>query len=147
MAEPGQQRLGRQQLCPRGGQLDRQRQPVQPGTDRRDISGVPIGDHEAGPDHPRLLSEQHRRTGPRHVRGAAAAWDGQRRHRLLIFPRHVQRAPGCRQDDQLRRGRQQRGHHLPGAIQLFQVVQHQQDAALAQVTRDHLGLGPVAGHA
>ncbi len=146
LPEPGQQRLGREQLDPRRGQLDRQRQPVQPGADRRDVCGVAVSDRETGPYHLRLLGEQHRRAARRHLRGAATARNGQRRHRQLVFSPDMQRAPGCGQDHQPGRGRQQRRRHRGGAVKLLQVVQHQQGAAFAQVTGHHVRAGPVAGH-
>ncbi len=146
LPEPAAQRFGREQLGPRGGQLDRERQPVQPGADRGDVRGVGVGDRETRPGHLRLLGEQYRRTAGRHLRGAVAGRNGQRRHRQLVFALHVQRPPGCCQDHQFRCGRQQRGHHRGGAVQLLEVVQHQQGLALLQVPGHHVGVRSVAGH-
>ena len=62
VGEAGEQRLGRQQLDPRGRQLDRQRQAIQLGADLGDGRDVGGGDGEV---HPRRLrpfdEERHRR--------------------------------------------------------------------------------------
>jgi len=55
--QAGQQRPGRQQLDPGGGQLDGQRQPVEAAADRRDVGGVVGGDGEPRPDQVGLLDE------------------------------------------------------------------------------------------
>ena len=58
LLEPGEDRLGRQELDPRGGELDRERHAVQAGADRGDRRGVLVGDREAGPDRDGPLDEQ-----------------------------------------------------------------------------------------
>ena len=56
--EPAEDRLGRQELDPRGGQLDGQRHAVEPGADGRHRGRVLVGDGEARPDRHRALDEQ-----------------------------------------------------------------------------------------
>ena len=56
--EPAEDRLGRQELDPRGGQLDRQRHAVEPGADGRHGGRVLVGHGEARPDRHRALDEQ-----------------------------------------------------------------------------------------
>ena len=56
--QPAEDRLGRQELDPRGGQLDGQRHAVEPGADGRHRGRVLVGDGEARPDRHRALDEQ-----------------------------------------------------------------------------------------
>jgi hypothetical protein len=58
----------------------------------------------------------------------------------------VQRPSGGRQHDQARGGREQPAHHAGGAVQLLEVVQHQQGPAITQVPGHGGSGGPVGGH-
>ena len=56
--EPGEDRVGRQELDPGGGQLDGERHAVEAGADRGDRRGVLVGDREPRLDRDRPLDEQ-----------------------------------------------------------------------------------------
>ena len=84
----------RQQLHPRGRQLDGQRQPVQAIYDSRDRPGVLVVDGEAGHrgggafgEKPHRLARGDRRCGP----SRPALRQRQRRDGEFLFPGHVQR--------------------------------------------------------
>ena len=73
MLHPGEQRLRRQHLDPRRGQLDRQRQAVQPGADLGDDERVVLCEHELGRDRPRALEEERDRVVSRKISEQVAA--------------------------------------------------------------------------
>ena len=63
--QPGQQRRRREDLDPGRGQLDGQRQPVQPAADVGDGCGVLVGQREVGLDRLRPRDEEAHRRGRR----------------------------------------------------------------------------------
>jgi hypothetical protein len=128
----------RKQPDPRGGQLDGQGQAVQAPADGGDIGGVAVSDAEAGPGQASVLDKQARGFAGRHLLRSHICRQPERRHRLLLLAQQVQRPPGRGQHDQVGRGRQQLGHHLGRAVQLLQVVQHEQGRAVTEIAGHHL---------
>ena len=66
------QRLGREQAEASRGELDGEREPVEPAADLDDRRRVVVGDREVGPDGARPVDEQLDRLDPRHLRGRQA---------------------------------------------------------------------------
>ena len=56
--EPPPQLVDREQRDARGGELDRERQPVEPAADGGDVGRVLVGELEVGPQRDRALDEQ-----------------------------------------------------------------------------------------
>ena len=50
-----------------------------------------------------------------------------------MLPLKMQRPPGCRQHHHAGSGREQRGHDLGRAVQLFEIVQDQQGLTVTEV--------------
>ena len=99
---------------PDRGQLDRQRQAVEPAAqvdDRRLVGG---GQLERARGRRRPLGEQHDRLVPAAARASGSAGSGrgqlQGRHRDHVLPRHRQRLPAGGDHPHARRGPQQVGH-------------------------------------
>jgi hypothetical protein len=113
--DPVQQLRGRKHPQPRGGQLQRQRQPVQPLTqpaqDRRLV-------HRHARRRGTLAQQRDRITGR------------QRRHREHVLGRQLQPLPAGSQHHQPVTGGQQPGHHV-GHLrqQMLGVIQHDQHPA------------------
>ena len=94
--EAGQQRRGREELDPGGGQLDRQRQPVEAGADRGDRRRVRLVEREAGADRagpadeeprPRRRSPADSTSAPSRGRADRAAAPGTPARRRRAGPR------------------------------------------------------------
>ena len=162
VVEPGQDRVGRQDLDPRGGQLDRQRHAVQPGADGGDRRGVLVGHREARADRDgafdeqpdgRVLAERDRVDDPRlaaeveplepaHL--ARVRRRRQARDRVFLLARDVE--DGAARDDGLdvRRGPQEVGHDRGRRDDLLEVVEDEQQALVAQPVGERLGDRPGA---
>ena len=127
--QPGQQMAGRQHRQPGRGQLDGQRDPVQPAAD--------LGD---GPDRRLVRRELHAgRLGPvqeqPHGRPAVLVTgtrQRQRGDRVLAPGPDPQRRPAGDQHDQAGAGFQQPDHGVPGGQHVLEVVQHDEHPAIAQ---------------
>ena len=61
-----------------------------------------------------------------------------------MLPLKMQRPPGCRQHHHAGSGREQRGHDLGRAVQLFEIVQDQQGLTVAEMLGH--GAGFAAAH-
>ena len=85
----------RQHLNAGGGQLDRQRQPIQAGTDLGDGPGVGIGHREVGFDRLGALDEEGDRRILRNAQGRAGVSDrvGRRGYSELLLGPQMQRHP------------------------------------------------------
>ncbi len=121
--QPGQQGRGGQEPGPGRGQLDGQRQSVQPPADPghgRDGSGVQ-GQFRAGGAgtlHEQLCGW---RAGQRFRRDGGLG-HGQRGDRVLAAAPHVQGDPAGDQHEQLRAGLQQGEHAVPGGQEMLEIV-------------------------
>ena len=136
LVKPRRQGLRRQQPDPGRGQLDGQRQPVQPAADLRDRRRVAAGQLEARVRGVRPLGEQaHRGVAPQlfGVRGRAGGRDRQRRHRELVLAGQPQHRPAGHQHHQARSGRQQPGQQRSRPQHLLEIVQRQQQPPGPQV--------------
>ena len=118
LLEPFEQRRRRQHLHARRGQLDRQRQPVEPRADRRDA-------RERSPSSSRLARSANRVT-------ASAATSGgteySRSALILSGSRLV-----ARKSTPAKLGRELRDHARHFGKQLLEVVEHEQQPPRAQV--------------
>jgi len=133
-----QQRLGRQDLDPGGGQLDRQRQPVEPAADLRDRRRIVVGEAEGRVGGVRPLDEERHRGdgrqdgGRRHRRRIG---HGQRRHRILPFGPDAEGRAARRQDRQPGATIEERRQLGSDRHHLLQVVQQEQQVAASQRRR------------
>jgi hypothetical protein len=137
--EPGLKALGqlgrRQRPHPHGGELDRERDAVEPPAEPDHVGTVRVGDGEAGQRRGGAIGEQLDRVARR---GVAAG----PRHRQRAQPQHllagnVQRLPARRQDrDFVRRPQQLRGELRAGGSDVLAGVEDQQQPFAAQVVED-----------
>ena len=127
---------GREQSKPRGRELDRERQPVEPRADLADDGGRLVVEAEARPRLTPALHEERDRRGAH--RAGRAGRQRERRHgqELLaadpqcLAARHEEREPRAL-PDQLR-GVVGCRHHL------FEVVEHEEEPARPEVRRERL---------
>ena len=92
--EPPPQLVDREQRDARGGELDRERQPVEPAADGGDVGSVLVGELEVGPQRARALDEQLDRLRCERVFQRDCAIPGgqrERRHREQPLAAHAQR--------------------------------------------------------
>ena len=146
--QPGQDRLRRQQLDPRRGQLEGQRQAVQPAGDLGDRRRVPLVDGEVRQHRGGPLGEQAHRLAPgqRFGRGTAArVRDGERRDRAFLLAGDPQRRAAADQDAQRAGLPQQPGHRRGAGQQVLEVVQDEQDLPLVQLADQVVHQRPVPG--
>ena len=133
--------LGGQDLGPGGGQLDGQRQAVQPGADPRHRLGVLLGQLEAGPHRLGPLDEQPDRVGAAEGFGVGRpcrVGQGQRRHHQLLLPPERERDPGGGQHREPGGGGEQLLDHRAGLPHLLEVVGHEQEPPVAEVVAQRL---------
>ena len=135
--QPRQDRRRRQQLDPRGRQLDRQRQAVEPLHDPRDRPSVLLVDGETGHQSTRPRGEQLRRL-TRRDRGdrpcPARFRHAQRGHRELLLAGQVQRRAARDQDPQLTTPGKELLDEPTRSEHVLEVVKHQQELAISQIT-------------
>ena len=142
VSEPGGDLVDLEHAQPRGRELDRQRDAVQPGADLRHRRRVRRGQRELRVDRPGALDEEaHGRRAGQHVepRPAGEVGDGQRLDRPPSFAGDPERLAARRQDVEVRAGRQQGfGEPGTGLDQVLAVVQHQQQALPPQVAEQRI---------
>ena len=126
--QPGQDLVGVERADVRRRQLDRQREPVEARADPADGLGVGVGQREPGPRGPRPVGEERDRL----------RLQPQGRHRVLVLAVEVEVRPARREDRQLRRGREQLRHDRRGVEEVLEVVEDQQQVALAHEPRQGL---------
>jgi hypothetical protein len=157
--EAGEELLHRQHPDAGRGQLEGQRDAVQPHAHLRDGGGVPGGQAEPGERRPGPVGEQAhglrpgdlRDRGPRlRVRTAGERRERQRRHAPHRLTREPQRLAAGRQDADVRAGAQQRlGQRGAGADEVLAVVEHEQEALGPQrvAERGQQGAAGLLAHA
>ena len=147
MFQPVEDRVGRQQPDPRRGQLDRERQAIQPADDLGDRGGVPLINGEAGHHGGGPLGEQPYRLagGERRERGGRPLRQGERRDRAFLLARHAKGRPAAHQDTQITGVAQQFRHHRGRRQQVLEVVQDDQELAISQVISEMLDQRPASG--
>ena len=135
-------KLGRAEAAhPGGGQLDRQRQPVQPLAQRRHGRGDGVGEREAGRHGRRTVDKQaHRivRPGVGSPAGVQLGGHGQRLHLVADLAGHAERFAAGGEHPQRSAGGQQAGDDLGRfGDHVLAVVHYQQAARLAcHLTQD-----------
>jgi hypothetical protein len=149
--EPPQQHVGLQQPRARGGQLDRKWHAVQVPADRRGRHYVRRVEREIRRRRQSPFGKQaHRgRSGRRgDVQYFARRLCGrcrERGHRETLFAKDAQRCPAGNKQREARAPLEEFGQERRGAEQVLEVVQHEQDLAVAQVIEQHLAWGALAG--
>ena len=139
VVETGVNFLQRQDIDAGAGQLDGQRNAIQPAADVDDNSHVFGGEGEVREDTPRPLGEQPNRVELAYV--ACRKVIGRqlhRRHRIAPLAGRAQRLATRRQDADLSLG--QHGFHQvsAGAQNVFAVIQHQQEMSVAEQVQQPL---------
>jgi hypothetical protein len=129
--QPGQQVTGRQQRKPGRGQLDGQRDAVEPAADLGHRLARRRVRRERCPSRVGPVREQLHGGGLGGVR-VARAGERERGHRVLPPGPDAQRHPAGDQDDHAGAGLEQADHGIAGGQHVLEVVQHQQQPALAQ---------------
>ena len=133
---------GREQAKPRGRELDRERQPVEPRADLADDGGRLVVEAEARPRLTPALDEEGDRGGGHRAGGAGRQRERRHGQELLaadpqrLAARHEEREPRAL-PDQLR-GVVGCRHHL------FEVVEHEEEPARPEVRRERLAQVAIA---
>ena len=128
---------GREQPAARGGQLDRERQPVDPPADLGDRSGVVVVEAEAGVVRSRAFAEQPDGRDLRQRRRVRLAC-GQRqwRYRMRLLGLDAQRLAARREHREVGARGGQRADEGRGARQVLAVVEDQQEVLDGQEALD-----------
>ena len=143
LLEPGEQRLGREQLRTRGGELDRERQAVEADADLGDRRRVRVRDREVGLHGPGALDEERDRVVLRERRRARAGGPGRAGRAAEPGTRARRRGgAGARlvaSSFRCRRGREQVGERGRRFEEVLEVVEHEQEPLLGEEMREALG--------
>ncbi len=126
---PRQQRLGRDHLDPRRGQLDGERQPVEGQTDVGDCARVLVGQREAGARGPGPLDKQPHGRHVGHRRRAAdtrPVRNHERRHLILVFGADVQARAARRQNFDPLAALDERRHFQRSGGNVLEVVEDEE---------------------
>ena len=128
---------------PRRGELDRQRDRVEPSTDLHDLVGVRRVELQTRPGRFGAVHEQLHRFTRRDRLQARLRRDAQRRHPQQPLAGHAERLPARRQHPHPRRGTQDRlGQRGRLVEQMLTVVQHDQRLFAREVVAHALGQRP-----
>ena len=147
LREAGQHGSRREERAPRSGQFDRQRQAVQPVADGRHRPGVLIRKREPGVGRPRPVDEEPNRGDPGQL---VRRWQPvrvghrQRGHRHNAFAGEPQRGPAGGQNRQARAPAQEIGGQRRRVEQVLEIVENQQQVAVAQRITQTVGKRAVA---
>ena len=126
-AQPLQDRLGRKDLDARRGELDGERQAVEPRADLGDGARVRGRDAEVWLDRDCALDEEpHRLRLREHLGSRREVGERERRHRELPFAVHTQRRAAGRDDPDVRRRAQQLSNERSSRQELLEVVDDEQ---------------------
>src|SRR3989442_1559990 len=135
VGEAPEQCLGRQQFAPRRCQLQGQGQPVQPDADLGYSSRVVLRKDKSGLHGLRTLNEKGDR---RVVQKLLMCWQmewigqGERRHRKLVFPLHVQDRSAGHQNRDGGTGQEQFNQRGRSCEDLLKIIQQQQEVLVTQ---------------
>ena len=135
-AETLEHGAGGKEIAACRGELERQRQTVEPNAELAHRLGVRLGELEVGPGGPGAVDEQPDRLDPAQLRKRETLRpirQLQRRHRIDPFLRHPER--GAARDEQLHAGcaGQQLSQERGSVEHVLEVVEQQQRLPLAQV--------------
>jgi hypothetical protein len=145
--EPDEHGLGREDPHPCGRQLDRQGQAVEPHADLGDRRGILVRDVEVRLDGAGALDEQGdglELAELRERRQIGRVGQPERRNRVLLLARHVQDASAAHEDGKRRAAGQQGADSGSRIGHLLEVVEHQEDAFVADVVDEAIGRRPAA---
>jgi hypothetical protein len=136
----------REQAQLRRGQLDGEREPVEPVADRGHVGRGGVVDGERGLHGPGPLDEQGPGVGGQQQLGPVGGPGGQgeRPDLVLVLAEQAQHGPGGHQHLHPGRGREQLADEARPGHHLLEVVQHEQAGAVAEVVADDRG-GVAAG--
>jgi hypothetical protein len=128
VVEPGQQLVDAERTHPSGGELQRERQAVQPPADGRDRGrGVGVQDEPRCGGRGSLREQPHRARGAHRVEIARGPWQLQWWDLPEHLARHRERLPARGEDPQARCGPQQfAGERGDRVHDLLAVVEHQE---------------------
>jgi len=143
VVQPDGDPVHRHRRDPPGGELDRQRQPVQARADRRHGGRVLLGEGERRVDRGGPLDEQpdRRELGQRvERRRRGRVGHRQQRHRPAPLAGQAENLPAGHQDVQVRAAGQERLHQVgKGCHDVLAVVQDEQHPLAAQVVQQRAG--------
>ena len=133
-------RLRRDQPGAGGSELDPQRETVECDADRRDDPRVRRGEAERGADRAGAGCEELDRLVPRKglLVVVLEVGNGEWRHGVLVLAGHVEHDPARHERLQLGRGREQLGDEWAGVGHPFEVVEQQQQSAIAKSALERL---------
>ena len=160
--EPGEDRIGTEQLDPGGGKLDGQGHALEPRADRRHCRGIRVRDGKIRADRngpgdeqaDRLVRREGRQidgAATRHAdlvvsaSGARIRWHRQARDGILLLAGHAQRRAGCREDGEPGRATKEVRNDGARIDDLLEVVEHEQDLLAREPLDEHLEAAPSAG--
>ena len=146
--EPPPQLVDREQRDARGGELDRERQPVEPAAGGDDVGRVLVRELEVGPQRDRALDEQLDRLRCERILQrdcAGAGGERERRHREQPLAAYAQRRTAGHERGGTRAVREQLGQAGRGLGHLLEVVEHEQQLPLAQAALEHLEWRVITG--
>jgi hypothetical protein len=132
-----EQRLRRDHLDAGGRELDRQRQPIKASADLGNDSSVFGGDSEISSHRASSLQKQVDsliRLGL--VCGISRRTQSQRRHRVLMLARNVQRGSARREHLETRGRSEKFANHGGGGQQMLEIVEDEEHLLLGQVSPD-----------
>jgi hypothetical protein len=140
--QPGSQLRGAQRRTPGRGQLDGQRDAVQPGAHLRDRSRVARRQLEGGAGRAGPGREQRPGLGRGDRRGRAIGRQSQRRHRDDQLTGNIQAFPAGGQEPHPPALGNQRGHQARRRLQdMLAVIQHHQQLTAGQLAHQPGGRG------
>ncbi len=135
--EPLENLSRREQLRSRRGELDRERQPVEPPADAGDLRGAGRVELEARIDRLRPHREEPHRVGlDERLERKVGVGSVERRHRVLALGCQPQRGAARGEDPEARGRGEEVADEGRGGEDLLEVVEHEQHPPLAQVL-DH----------
>jgi hypothetical protein len=135
VAQLRQQRLRRKGNEPRGGQLERKRQPIESLADFGDIGRIGGGKLQIGPDGLCTLQKERDRgvrRQPAQIGGVGGCRQRERRDGIAMLAANVERDPAGDKRLEIGRGGENTGNGRPDLGDLFQVVEQQELVAIAQ---------------
>jgi hypothetical protein len=141
VVQAGEQLLGGEQAHARGGQLDGERQPVEPRAERGDIGEVRRRDLEARRHGGGAFGEQGDGVIAAELLGRRQAGEirqAERRDGVFALPVQPERRAAGRQHPQGRAAGEQLADEGRGGQQMLDIVEHEQQVAVAQVAEQHL---------
>ena len=139
-----EQGRGGEQPQARGGELEREGEPVELACDGGQGGGVVVGDLGGGAGGRGPVEQQGDGGRVGHRLDVVVDRRGQRAQHDLVLGAHPQRRPAGRQDDEVGAARDEVGEHRCGPGELLEVVEHEEHAQAPEVARqgvERVGVG------